>query len=927
MRKNSVNKKVVSSIGVGILAAMTTCTSVYAAADVSAMPGEADPAGGIDLLAQEPTETRGENAGVSDALESASKENESAQDTVDQNSEAIGEVKDSVKNDLTESNTAVEKLESDVTALDKVIDDANTAVDNYNDAIKDDIVEGGDKTGTEILADDVTDALGTANDAIISTGENKGTAEDAAVRAEELQGQGYASKEEADSAKEQAQKEAEAAQNAADAAQSAFDAAKDEVDAAKESCDELKKLAEEAERTRKEAEEKVAEAQKALTELLYANGIRDQGYKDNAQEALQKAQDALVKANARAEEAAREYADAEKAYNDALTKKENIENLNNSLTEWKDAKDAVIAIADAEKKAIEKENEATSAEADRDRKEGVYNAAKAEVDRANALNDLRSDISTFKEEHKDGLSDTWNVANQEDEKALAEKMISYKLSSDLGVSNIQIDKWDLGGVQKNHYVKITYLINGESRTEYFDYRRTKDGVMTIFHKNQPNIIAGVPWFDDNDTEWLTEEKIASEQSQYNESIEGLLKNRDDAKDSYDKAYDTAVNTRSEAGRLREEANNLKKGEEAANNRLATANGAVSDSLTTIKNSGETKLEALEVKDILDSFNKADEERLVEILQNVSDGLKKAEEQFGEKEVYWNANSSRLEQNRDNMQTIVTPAVKSAFEAVEKALKNLESLSVTTGNIDSQACEDLVERYNQAVTEYNQAVAAMNSVQANLNAAIAAAQRAKDAADATFSYTVPTPPTGGGDGGETGGETGGGNGGTDETTPGTTTGGGTGDGTDTGATDETVAAVLPVVTDTAAPAAPAAVAALDADAAADTAVVRTVAGNGAGVDVLQADAGDEDAGDGEEADTVQLEDGEVPLAAIDADGEEGEGAEQTIEDEELPLAITDLETEQSKMSWWWLLIIAVLGATGAEMYRRHRKNMEEEGGAK
>ena len=96
MRKNSVNKKVVSSIGVGILAAMTTCTSVYAAADVSAMPGEADPAGGIDLLAQEPTETRGENAGVSDALESASKENESAQDTVDQNSEAIGEVKDSV---------------------------------------------------------------------------------------------------------------------------------------------------------------------------------------------------------------------------------------------------------------------------------------------------------------------------------------------------------------------------------------------------------------------------------------------------------------------------------------------------------------------------------------------------------------------------------------------------------------------------------------------------------------------------------------------------------------------------------------------------------------------------------------------------------------------------------------------------------------
>ena len=40
MKKKLVNRKVVSSIGVGILAAMTTCTSVYAATDVIPQEGE-----------------------------------------------------------------------------------------------------------------------------------------------------------------------------------------------------------------------------------------------------------------------------------------------------------------------------------------------------------------------------------------------------------------------------------------------------------------------------------------------------------------------------------------------------------------------------------------------------------------------------------------------------------------------------------------------------------------------------------------------------------------------------------------------------------------------------------------------------------------------------------------------------------------------
>ena len=30
----------------------------------------------------------------------------------------------------------------------------------------------------------------------------------------------------------------------------------------------------------------------------------------------------------------------------------------------------------------------------------------------------------------------------------------------------------------------------------------------------------------------------------------------------------------------------------------------------------------------------------------------------------------------------------------------------------------------------------------------------------------------------------------------------------------------------------------------------------------------------------------------------------------------------KMSWWWLLIVALLGATGYEMYRKHQAKKAE-----
>lgn len=44
----------------------------------------------------------------------------------------------------------------------------------------------------------------------------------------------------------------------------------------------------------------------------------------------------------------------------------------------------------------------------------------------------------------------------------------------------------------------------------------------------------------------------------------------------------------------------------------------------------------------------------------------------------------------------------------------------------------------------------------------------------------------------------------------------------------------------------------------------------------------------------------------------------INDSEVPLA-GSLDVEEDGMSWWWLLIVALLGATGTAMYEKHKKN--------
>lgn len=77
--------------------------------------------------------------------------------------------------------------------------------------------------------------------------------------------------------------------------------------------------------------------------------------------------------------------------------------------------------------------------------------------------------------------------------------------------------------------------------------------------------------------------------------------------------------------------------------------------------------------------------------------------------------------------------------------------------------------------------------------------------------------------------------------------------------------------------------------------------------------------------TQIADEAAPLAANVEEGtqktaEEAPKAEEAVNiaDEAVPLADVAVADEQAKMSWWWLLIVLVLGTTGYEMYKKHNE---------
>lgn len=225
-------------------------------------------------------------------------------------------------------------------------------------------------------------------------------------------------------------------------------------------------------------------------------------------------------------------------------------------------------------------------------------------------------------------------------------------------------------------------------------------------------------------------------------------------------------------------------------------------------------------------------------------------------------------------------IKDAINGVETLLAEMKAkqdaaaialLAAQEAKKDVEAAKEALKKvtinyaaYRAALTRYNNASAAFDDAKASLDAINDEVERAQDAYEKAAAELGRFNPTGGGDGTDP----------TPDTTP-----------------DPTV---VPLATPVAVPTVVAPVTLAAGVAQAVVAIDDEATPLAGGIRAAEPEAADEK----EEA-VVAIEDEATPLAAA------------------LPSA-----EEKANMSWWWLLIIAILGATGYKMYKDHQKKKEE-----
>lgn len=258
------------------------------------------------------------------------------------------------------------------------------------------------------------------------------------------------------------------------------------------------------------------------------------------------------------------------------------------------------------------------------------------------------------------------------------------------------------------------------------------------------------------------------------------------------------------------------------------------------------------------------------------------------------------------------AVETAQNEVKDAIDRLTEFTVQE-KADLEAYEDLQKAYEKASTDHAAAVEALKQCVSGLNRVQTQKDRARIAADAIFEYLSggneePTTPSNPGTTEPTTPTQPGNNNGTDDNTPSNTT------------PVQPVAPIEPIygtlidsVTSSAMENAG------RTSGTGYTGYTYTIGGQPA-YTVGETTAPEEEAAD----ELVNVEDSAVPLAAV---GENSKNKTtntkntRAVSDEKIPL--DEMKTENSKASWWWILVIALLGATGTEMYIRHKEKTEQE----
>lgn len=930
MRKNLVNKKVVSSIGIGIMAFVTATSPALIVLAEEGEPIENPTPEATEERPSEP-EVRSEpqNAGASEAIDNA-------QDAIDKVGEdEASAVPDDVVNALEESSENLNAVDIRVDKLDGYNNAAEEAKKDLEEATAEDeerananLTLSEAKTETEKIAE-------TIEKENLTEAEAK---KDAVVGAQEVT---YESSEAAEAAKKQAEADVAAAEEELAKAEKAKETADRHVSDAETAYNYLKGQSEKAEAALVTAQENVASARKELEEICKAYGVSlgtekvtltgEAGAAYNkAKEAFDLASDNFKNAKQKAEEAERakkqaqdnkakverEKDDAEKKLSEArknLEKqtlvKENAERNLDSAKKDANAKEDIFNEANKSYLTAQAEsNEATAKKmqaysdlADKndelDQKTTDLNNATAREETAieafqevekyePVFGAIKGYQDLYKERYAGATENTlcWEIFD-----GMAKEVVKFYLfdeNKDIDIGSICFpnegkDGYSNGWYKDNdntykNYLLVEYVENGETKTAYFDYKPIKNSIESEndIYKIELFIKTGDPEnFEKKGDPCGIEEKyiIAVEdylekETEKNSAIQARIA-----------AEEAKIAAEEEVERATAILNDLK---DKAMNPAETAKG-LKDKMSEAKASWDEAEKNKNLRQLL--FNSA-----IEMVKKVNGEVTSYEEKSSKLAADLLEAITLLEKSEEYVKLAseekgaaenINNDVENALKMVKTAVEKLAYLSIQE-DADTEAYNKLVEECKAAETNLENAMAARDLSQEGLEKVLKAVEEAREAAAKNFAYrTQETPTTPGGTTG--GGTTGSGAGGT--------TGGGAG-GAGGGAAD--AGAPVPV--------------------AAPVVNIPTAAVPLAGPTV--ADAGDAQENGAEGLTT--LEDEVTPLA-----GPEEMASKVNMEDFPIPLA--GPVAEMGQMSWWWLLIIAVLGVTGEEMYRRHQKKQREQ----
>ena len=871
-----------------------------------------------------------------------------------------------VKDHLQDTADSLGAIINDINGLEQKNAEAKDAVDKYEDAV--------DKPVVDLLVDWAADASSDAADAAESAAVDEETARDQAQIAVDAQNRGYASREEAEAARQQAQAAADAAEEAYRSAQAAVEEAENKVANAGTTVEELERLKNEAAAALEEMNAKVADAQERLRTILASYGfdVKDMTpgsfdknqLEGEAKKAYESAEKALEQATVEQATAQRNYDNAVKELEPAVTDFETMQEQLNVLTgafgTAKDVADESIKALDQEElKQIITDYNKTAEEAEQIRQalvqaqnalaqaQDAWNEAeKVKENSVNVVNNAKKALEKASEKKEDSIEEAENAAqdalravNQDSANAQEVFDRAQKAQVDAAAAAAEVERAakSLEGVRKkaeeaeidlnnkkdalikageecknaeNAYREANALLDEtekkvlEKREEIVKKAQGKvtstSGAATAKHEFVKALLCfkldldGIKYTKEPVIEhnpngsggYIIKVEENDKITKYNFSYSGdKLKIYKEGTNPFysEEEFDALSDKKKDAEDKKVAWENAETKFEAAQAAVAAATAElerVNDQVDVVDSLGKVAAALTEVQD------KADE--LVKAKTDYQKEYKKNKDSIAAKLSNLISKGTDLKEANANLAN-----AKEAKTRVDEAIKALTNLSVQEGVDRSEEYERLKNAYGAAMTDYEAALDALGQCISSRNRAQTEKDRAWTAANAVFRYI----------------------------------------------TDNNTGTVTPIQPGTLNPIYGTIIDSITSPIIGNTGVSTPSGTTGTGYGYTGYTytvggqpvyaVGETAAPEEEQAEEnlVSVEEAAVPLAEVgENNNRRTTNARNTtntrkVSDEKIPLA--DVETENNKISWWWILVIALLGATGTELYIRHQKKEEEE----